>query len=250
MKLHQPLIALLALLPAAVFSKEILSFDGTKLRRKEEPKVAAHLRSSKIDVNSGFPSGQKLMDTFLPKVGALAVKKLAVALCDDDLAKFAITIGDETYTCSFESAVMIANAVTGVLTEYLGEAGSASKDGSLEEEPIPFATAVLMVMISREEFKRDIHYLDTAARDEIGEMFLNTPIATWNYKMDDPNAPQRLGFIIEDIEPSFAVKDQIGDEVNLYGYISMATAAIQMQQDQIKKLQEQVKVLAGVEAVE
>jgi hypothetical protein len=77
-------------------------------------------------------------------------------------------------------------------------------------------------------------------------MFLDIPIATWNYKNDSVENPQRLGFIIEDIEPSFAVTDQVGDSVNLYGFISMAAAAIQMQQDQIKQLQEEMKEFPGI----
>jgi len=93
---------------------------------------------------------------------------------------------------------------------------------------------------SRKNLKRDIRYLDPVARDEIGKMLLDIPLAQWNYKNDPASTPQRLGFMIDDIEPSFAVEDKVGDSVNLYGFISMATAAIQMQQDQIEKLQKQI----------
>jgi hypothetical protein len=48
-----------------------------------------------------------------------------------------------------------------------------------------------------------------------------------------PAAGPQLGFIIEDIEPSLAVS---GDQVNLYGYLSMAVAAIQVQQREIDAL--------------
>lgn len=93
---------------------------------------------------------------------------------------------------------------------------------------------------SRKNLKRDIRYLDTVARDEIGKMLLDIPLAKWNYKTDPASTQERLGFMIDDIEPSFAVEDKVGDSVNLYGFISMATAAIQMQQDQIEKLQKQI----------
>ena len=49
---------------------------------------------------------------------------------------------------------------------------------------------------------------------------VSTPIA----------AVQQLGFIIEELEPSAAVR---GDRVNVYGYLSMAVAAIQVQDQQL-----------------
>ena len=53
-----------------------------------------------------------------------------------------------------------------------------------------------------------------------------------------PSAGPQLGFIIEDIEPSVAVS---GDHVNMYGYLSMAVAAIQVQQAQIAELQRELE---------
>ena len=46
--------------------------------------------------------------------------------------------------------------------------------------------------------------------------------------------------MIDDVEPSVAVS---GDHVNLYGYLSMAVAAIQVQQSQIQALEQELRAL-------
>jgi hypothetical protein len=70
------------------------------------------------------------------------------------------------------------------------------------------------------------------------------PLATYHYRDARGLGPQ-LGFIIEDIEPSVAVS---GDGVNLYGYLSMAVAAIKVQQAQIESLRREVKELRARES--
>ena len=66
---------------------------------------------------------------------------------------------------------------------------------------------------------------------------IDLPLASYHYKRAKCAGPQ-LGFIIEDIEPSVAVS---GDHVNMYGYLSMAVAAIQVQQEQIAELQRELE---------
>ena len=66
---------------------------------------------------------------------------------------------------------------------------------------------------------------------------MSLPLASYHYK-HAPGAGPQLGFIIEDIEPSVAVS---GDHVNMYGYLSMAVAAIQVQQQQIAALQRELE---------
>ncbi len=93
---------------------------------------------------------------------------------------------------------------------------------------------------SRARFKRDISYLDQQQLQQYHDELMSVPLASYRYK-DAPAVPQ-LGFIIDDIEPSVAVA---GDHVNMYGYLSMAVAAIKVQQQQIETLQRELDQLRG-----
>jgi hypothetical protein len=92
--------------------------------------------------------------------------------------------------------------------------------------------------ISRARYKRDVDYVDEAQLSRLHDEVTHLPLATWEYK-HAPGVPQ-LGFIIEDIEPSAAAT---GDHVNVYGYLSMAVAAIQVQQRQIEALRAELSEL-------
>ncbi len=92
---------------------------------------------------------------------------------------------------------------------------------------------------SRARFKEAIDYLSQQQLRDYRDQLLDLPLASYRYK-DAPGAGPQLGFVIEDIEPSVAVS---GDRVNMYGYLSMAVAAIQVQQDQIAELQRELERL-------
>jgi hypothetical protein len=94
--------------------------------------------------------------------------------------------------------------------------------------------------ISRAKYKEDIQYLSSAERDQLATELNSIPLVRYRYK----DAPERehLGFIIEDVEPSPSV-DSKRDQVDLYGYTSMAVAALQKQQHQIDSLRKQVDEL-------
>jgi hypothetical protein len=96
--------------------------------------------------------------------------------------------------------------------------------------------------ISRARFKKDISYLGEKELHAYHHQVMSMPLAAYNYKAMPGTGPQ-LGFIIEDIEPSVAVE---GDHVNLYGYMSMAVAAIKVQQAQIDALQRELETLRSV----
>jgi protein tyrosine phosphatase (PTP) superfamily phosphohydrolase (DUF442 family) len=68
------------------------------------------------------------------------------------------------------------------------------------------------------------------------------PLATWHYRAEDDAAREHLGFIIDDNPESPAVA-RTGEHVDLYGYTSMAVAAIQAQQKQIAALEAEVAAL-------
>jgi len=93
--------------------------------------------------------------------------------------------------------------------------------------------------ISRALFKRDIAYLDQRDLRSVRDDLMRIPLATYVYR-DALTAGPQLGFLIDDIEPSVAASD---DRVNLYGYLSMAVAAIQVQQKQIEALEREVRAL-------
>merc|ERR1712187_634369 len=153
------------------------------------------------------------------------------------------------FYCDQEGVGVVNNAATTEIAEHLHvqslkrARGEPLEENWLQRIVVACYNAECWNWFSRKDLKRDIHYLDANSRNQIGQMVLDMPLATWNYKTDNPDTPQRLGFMIDDIEPSFAVQDQIGNSVNTYGFISMAAAAIQMQQEQIKELQASLKKL-------
>jgi hypothetical protein len=80
--------------------------------------------------------------------------------------------------------------------------------------------------ISRAKYKQDIQYLSQDERSKLASDLQSIPLVRYRYK-DGPER-EHLGFIIEDIEPSPSV-DSKHDQVDLYGYTSMAVAAVQAQ---------------------
>jgi hypothetical protein len=91
---------------------------------------------------------------------------------------------------------------------------------------------------SRAEYKENIRYLGDAERAQFHDQIAQLPLASYRYK-SAPEVPQ-LGFMIDDVEPSVVVS---GDRVNLYAYLSMAVAAIQVQDQRIQELQRQLERL-------
>lgn len=90
--------------------------------------------------------------------------------------------------------------------------------------------------ISRARFKEGVEYLTAEQRREYRDQLLSMPLASYRY-VHAPKAGPQLGFVIEDVEPSVAVS---GDHVNMYGYLSMAVAALQEQQAEITGLRREL----------
>lgn len=234
---------LLALLPAAAFAKDILSFDGSTLRKKATSKKIGPLPES--------DETHILSKTTIPQSAYPSISGIASALCSEKKtadALYVVDLGDsKPFYCDEEGVGLVVNAASTEIAEHL-KLKKGRRDQGLEE-PLEFLRFFITTISSIicyfwcEDLKRDIHYLDETSRNQVGQMVLDMPLATWNYKSDSLDTPQRLGFMIDDIEPSFAVQDQIGNSVNTYGFISMATAAIQMQQEQIQELQKAIEAL-------
>lgn len=87
--------------------------------------------------------------------------------------------------------------------------------------------------ISRPERKVDIRRVSSAELAELGEALLATRLYTWRYE-DAPEA-LRFGFLIDADAPPFAVLPD-GDRVDLYGYISLAVAAMKQQRAEVDGL--------------
>jgi len=139
-----------------------------------------------------------------------------VAPCDPNLGQ------KETAPCQKEGDVCDPGYGCGVLLQC------STKDPAV------------MCPISRAKFKQDIEYLSAPEREKLATDIQSIPLVRYRYK----DAPERehLGFIIEDVEPSPSV-DSRRDQVDLYGYTSMAVAALQQQHAQIEKLEREVREL-------
>jgi hypothetical protein len=93
---------------------------------------------------------------------------------------------------------------------------------------------------SRRELKRDIRYLSAEELRRYERELVELKLATWRYKQDP--ARERLGFIIDDHETSVAV-DGSRDMVDLYGYTSLAVAALQVQARELETMRRELSAL-------
>ncbi len=94
--------------------------------------------------------------------------------------------------------------------------------------------------ISRRRYKQNIRYLGADDLQRLHEKLMRHRLATYEYTSDPSRS--HLGFVIEDVEPSFSV-DAERDMVDLYGYASMAVAALQAQQREIEQLKRELAAL-------
>lgn len=90
--------------------------------------------------------------------------------------------------------------------------------------------------ISRRSAKQEISYVDEAMQKRLAHEIENTRLATYRYKS---GGPLRLGFLIDDQPLSMSV-DPARDMIDLYGYTSMAVAALQQQSKRIAALEAQL----------
>lgn len=97
--------------------------------------------------------------------------------------------------------------------------------------------------ISLASAKHDITYITDADRERIRADVMTMPLATWKYNHEGRGEKEHLGFIIDDQPPSSAAVRPSGERVDLYGYTSMAVAAIQAQDRQIEELRREIDAL-------
>ena len=146
-----------------------------------------------------------------------------VPLCDDD----GISVGDP---CSADGTT--CDPVDGCNALVV----CAEEDPTMQPGGCP---------ISLKRHKHDIHYLDVEQRQAAADALLAMPLATWHYNWEANESPNHLGFLIDDVVGSPAVRPD-GEHVDLYGYTSLAVAAIQAQQAQIDALRAEVEALKSL----
>jgi hypothetical protein len=94
--------------------------------------------------------------------------------------------------------------------------------------------------ISTRKYKEGIAYVDDAALKALHDEALGLRLATYRYapQVADPG-PTHLGFIIEDSLQTPAV-DRAHDRVDMYGYVSMVVAGMQVQEKEIAELRREL----------
>jgi hypothetical protein len=94
--------------------------------------------------------------------------------------------------------------------------------------------------VSRASYKKDIHFLSSSELRTYRDQLLALPLARYRYRQSDSR--EHLGFLIDGHE-SLACVEPERDQVDLYGYASMAVAALQVQARQIDDLAKEVAAL-------
>ena len=92
--------------------------------------------------------------------------------------------------------------------------------------------------ISRARFKRDIRFLSDGELRGYSRELLELPLATFRYRAGGDRS--HLGFVIDGHESLACVE---GDHVDLYGYTSMAVAALKVQAGEIAGLRKELAAL-------
>jgi hypothetical protein len=95
--------------------------------------------------------------------------------------------------------------------------------------------------ISSRNFKDGIEYVSPEGLQQLHDQTLRFQLATYNYKPDvsDPG-PRHLGFIIEDAPPATPAVGWSQQRVDLYGYLSMVVATMQVQEKEIAELRREL----------
>jgi hypothetical protein len=96
--------------------------------------------------------------------------------------------------------------------------------------------------ISARAAKREIAYVTPEEARRLYDELTQLRLATYRYRNESPDAERRLGFIIDDTAMSPAVAPD-RSMVDLYGFTSMAVAAIQEQRREIDHLKQQMRAL-------
>jgi hypothetical protein len=115
--------------------------------------------------------------------------------------------------------------------------GACAPDGG------PSASAVDLpapLVHSSRRVKSDVRYIDDLDAFALRDDLVGLRLATFHYTGEPSDAQVHLGFIVED-SPTLLAVDPQKQSVDLYSYVSMAVAAIQVQKAEIEQLHEAVR---------
>jgi len=96
--------------------------------------------------------------------------------------------------------------------------------------------------ISHRMYKKNVAYLGEEDLKRLHDDLLTFRLASYQYNVPGASPATHLGFIIDDVAPSPLIAPN-GDTVDLYGYTSMAVAALQTQAREIDALKHEVESL-------
>jgi hypothetical protein len=96
--------------------------------------------------------------------------------------------------------------------------------------------------ISRVSHKKNIEYLSEKEVASIADEAMTMRLSSWHYKAEGESTRRHVGFLIDDMPESIAVSDS-GERVDLYGYTSMAIAAVQVQDKRLQMLERELAAM-------
>jgi hypothetical protein len=99
--------------------------------------------------------------------------------------------------------------------------------------------------ISKRSFKDDIRYLPATEVDARAAALLDVKLAEYRYKTEAEGGTPHLGFIIDDGVPGAALRPT-RDQVDLYGYTTLAVAAVQAQARQLEQMRAEMAELRAL----
>jgi hypothetical protein len=105
-------------------------------------------------------------------------------------------------------------------------------------------TTTMPCPISSRTQKEGIRYLSESELQKLHDETLRTRLASYEYKKDRqlPEG-EHLGFIIEDQPNDSPAVRANREQVDLYGYVSMVVATMQVQEKELARLREEVRLL-------
>lgn len=182
------------------------------------------------------------------KLLAAAVLAAAVASCDGAPApatQWWTTCGDPVcggYTGPFDGVPLCVDETPGEACTDPGAECDPQDDCNARVRCADTDPTADGCPISLAAYKTDLQYLDHDGLDAAADRALRTRLATWRYRWDPAAARPHLGFVIDDDPTSPAVAED-GRHVDVYGYASLALAAVQRQQAEIDALRAEVASL-------
>lgn len=152
-----------------------------------------------------------------------------------------------------ESADTDATTDTGVLGGASAQAADANLADSLSDPLADGDDGDSVQMFagdwegnpSLRALKQDIAYLSEEDQSDCLDAVMRVQLARFRYRDGDPGTPQRLGFMIDDLPADSPAVAPDGRHVNLYGFTSMAVAALQSQQRELDALRAEVAALSA-----